>query len=147
MATWGAVLLAACGGSEPTSLRTSTPFPQSTPLSFPMQGVGRANATITGDVEVLVGSGAFTITVRLHGLPPGSSHAAQIRLGSCASSGPIDVPLQPLSADSAGLATSTTSVQRPYVIPPQGWYANVHQGPDLQGEQATPMACGDLRAA
>ena len=112
-----------------------------------MLGVGPGNSGITGDVEVVKGSDAFTLTIRVHGLPPNSNHLSHIHLGSCAVNGSIDVPLQPLAADANGSATSITSVQKPYQIPPAGWYANVNQGPDLQGDDAKSMACGDLKAA
>lgn len=146
-----ACLLAACGGSSPAPAATipvtSTPFPQATPLVFRMLGVGTANAGITGDAEVVKGSGAFKLTLHLHGLPPNSDHIADIHLGSCAAMGPIEIPLQPLSADATGAATSITNVPREYQLPVGGWYAMVHQGPDLQGDNAKPMACGDLKAA
>jgi len=38
-------------------------------------------------------------------------------------------------------------VQRPYEVPDAGWYANVNQGPDNQGDNAKPLSCGDLKAA
>jgi hypothetical protein len=145
---WQAVLtglLVACGGSSPTPTAqipvTSTPFPQSTPLVFRMVGVGPANAGITGDVEVVKGSDAFTLTIRLHGLAPSSEHSAHLRLGSCAANGPIDVTLQPLAADGTGSATSITNVPKPYQVPAAGWYAGV------QGDNAINLACGDLKAA
>ena len=112
-----------------------------------MHGVGAANAGITGTAEVVRGSGSFQLTVRLRGLPPSSNHIAHIHLGSCAANGAIDVPLQPLVADGSGNASSATAVNKDYAIPPAGWYANVHQGPDLQGDNARPLACGDLKAA
>jgi CHRD domain len=129
------------------AVATPTPTPTAVPLSFAMQGVGSANAAITGTAEVARGTSNFQLTVRLRGLPPSSNHIAHIHVGSCASNGAIDVPLQPLVADGSGNATSITTVNRDYAIPPAGWYANVHQGPDLQGDNAKPMACGDLKAA
>ncbi|HEX6350407.1 MAG TPA: CHRD domain-containing protein [Candidatus Dormibacteraeota bacterium] len=146
-----ACLLAACGGSSPSPAATipvtSTPYPQATPLVFPMLGVGTANAGITGDAEVVKGSGAFKLTLRLHGLPPNSDHTAHIHLGSCAAMGPIEIPLESLSADATGNATSVTNVPREYRVPDGGWYADVHQRTDAQGGNASPMACGDLKAA
>jgi hypothetical protein len=138
-------LLVACGGSSPTPTAqipiTSTPFPQSSQLVFPMVGVGTANAGITGDVEVVKGSEAFTLTIRLHGLPPNANLVAHINLGSCAVTGPSDVPLQPVDADATGSATSITNVPKPYQIPPAGWYAGV------QLDNTAAVACGDLKAA
>jgi hypothetical protein len=116
-------------------------------MSFAMKGVGAANAGISGTAEVAPGSGRFVLTVRLQGLPPNSNHIAHIHLGSCAASGAIHLPLQPLAADAAGNASSITTLNQEYAIPPAGWYANVHQGPDLQGDNARPLACGDLKAA
>ena len=112
-----------------------------------MKGVGAANAGVSGTVEVAPGAGRFVLTIRLKGLPANSNHIAHIHLGSCASNGAIDLPLQPLAADGAGRAASTTTLNQGYAIPAAGWYANVHQGPDLQGDNAKPIACGDLKAA
>ena len=138
-------LLVACGGTSPAPAAqipvTSTPFPQSTPLIVPMLGVGPANAGITGDLEVVKGSDAFTLTIRLHGLPPNSSPVARLHVGTCAGGGPIDIALQPLSADATGSATSVTSVPKPYEVPSAGWFV------DAQGGSPTPLACGDLKAA
>jgi hypothetical protein len=116
-------------------------------MSFAMNGVGAANAGVSGTAEVAPGGGRFELTIRLKGLPPNSNHIAHIHLGTCANNGAIDLPLQPLAADGAGKATSTTTLNKDYVIPAAGWYANVHQGPDLQGDNARPMACGDLQAS
>jgi hypothetical protein len=142
------VLLAACGGESPAAPGpTLNPAPPAAPLSFAMKGVGAANAGIAGTAEVLPGGGHFVLTIRLQGLPPNGNHIAHIHLGSCAANGAIDLPLQPLAADGSGNATSTTTLNKDYAIPPAGWYANVHQGPDLQGDNARPLACGDLKAA
>ena len=138
-------LLVACGGTSPAPAAqipiTSTPFPQSTPLIVPMLGVGPGNAGITGDLEVVKSTSAFTLTIRLHGLPPNSHPAARLHVGTCAGGGPVDTDLQPLSADATGSATSISSVPKPYEVPSAGWFV------DVLGGSTTPLACGDLKAA
>ena len=76
-----------------------------------MLGVGPGNSGITGDVEVVKGSDAFTLTIRVHGLPPNSNHVSHIHLGSCEVNGAIDVPLQTLAAD-ANFACTALQVDR-----------------------------------
>jgi hypothetical protein len=52
--------------------------------------------------------------------------------------------LKNLTAGNAGIATSTTTVPHPYQVPEGGWFINVHQGPNLAGKGATPIACAQL---
>ena len=41
-----------------------------------------------------------------------------------------------------------TTVPTQYAPPPEGWYANVHNGPDLTTPaNAAAISCGDLTAA
>ncbi|HEX6548518.1 MAG TPA: CHRD domain-containing protein [Candidatus Dormibacteraeota bacterium] len=138
---------ASSGGSPPPS---STPPPGAaspgSALSFPMQGVG--DPRVSGTVEVVPGAGGFVLTIRLHGLAPGSNHIAHIHRGSCAQNGPIDIALSPVIGDASGGATSVTSIAKPYSMPSEGWYANVHMGPDLTTPaNAASLACGDLKAS
>jgi hypothetical protein len=117
-------------------------------LSFPMQGVGAAGSKVAGTVTIQRdGDDAFTITVDLTGLAPGSSHVWHIHNGTCGINGSIAVPLPDnVVADGTGHALVSDRVAAPYKG--DGWYANVHTGPDLTTPQnAAPIACGDLASA
>lgn len=135
--------LAACGGSA----SAPTPPPTPKPFTGAMQALGGSG--VDGTVQVVKGTGSFTVTVTLKGLAPGSNHINHIHKGNCPGSpGPIatDVitALQPLVADASGAATATTMVPHDFVLPTEGWYANVHAGPDLQGANAKSISCGNL---
>ena len=146
--------LAACGGSSAGGGSASTPVPTPTPTAAPvgqpMQEL--ASSGVTGTVLVMKGSGSFTVTLRIKGLVANSNHVNHIHRGSCAGSpGPIatDVisALLPLVADAFGNASSTTMVPHEFVLAAEGWYANIHAGPDLQGANAKSISCGNLQAA
>jgi len=142
--------LAACGGSSSVgSATTPAPTPPPTPKPFAglMQALGGSG--VDGTVLVVKGTGSFTVTVTVKGLAAGSNHINHIHKGNCPGSpGPIatDVitALQPLVADASGNATATTMVAHDFVLPAEGWYANVHAGPDLQGANAKSISCGNL---
>jgi hypothetical protein len=147
-----AVLLAACGGSGGSGgAAVSTPTASSTqaPLVFPMNGVG-AHAAISGTVTILRrgdGSG-FKVKIDITGGDLNSSHVSHIHAGSCAKNGPIAIPFpNNVLIDAAGRGLSTNDIDKPYVVPADGWYANVHTGADLtNAANAVPYACGDLHA-
>jgi Cu/Zn superoxide dismutase len=139
--------LAACGGSSGGPASTPTPTPTPKPFSGPMQALGGSG--VEGTVLVVKQTGSFIVTVTVKGLAPNSNHINHIHKGNCPGSpGPIatDVisALQPLAADASGNATATTMVPHDFVLPPEGWYANVHAGPDLQGANAKSISCGNL---
>jgi Cu/Zn superoxide dismutase len=139
--------VAACGSSAaaPPSPPPAPAPPSGPTLSFPMQGLG--DPRVSGTVQVVEGTGSFTLTIHLQGLQPGSNHIAHIHRGSCAQQGRIDIALSPVIGDAAGGATSVTRVAQDYSIPGEGWYANVHVGPDLTTPaNAATLACGDLHA-
>ncbi len=146
--------LVACGGSSSSGGGSSAPAPTppatAAPFSQPMQEL--AGSGVTGTVEVQKGTVSFTVTLKIKGLVANSSHVNHIHKGSCPGSpGPIatDVisALLPLVADGAGNATSTTMVPHEFVLPAEGWYANIHAGPDLQGPNAKSISCGNLSVA
>src|SRR5207248_1681868 len=73
---------------------------------------------------------ALTVTLRLTGLAPNSTHPAHIHLGTCNSDGPIAYMLHNVKASKAGIGTSTTLLHNVKAgIPASGWYINVHNGP------------------
>ena len=79
--------------------------------------------------------------------PPASAPAGSVAAGSCPA-GSItaagSTALQPLVAGASGNATATTMVPHDFVLPSEGWYANIHAGADLQGANAKSISCGNL---
>src|SRR5438093_666542 len=142
-----AVVAAACGGGSPaTSTATPEPSPSPQGISVTMQAVGGSG--VTGTAVVTKGSGSFTVKLTLTGMKASSQHANHIHKGSCAKAGPIDKSLQTISADASGAGTATTTVPGDFAIPAEGWYVNVHSGPDItQPGQGAPVACGDIPAS
>jgi hypothetical protein len=85
--------------------------------------------------------------VKLTGLAPGSIHVSHIHAGRCSAPGGIAYALQSVVADSAGSATTTSTIPVGYAIPVSGWYVNVHHGPDFtEAEYAPSDSCGDMPA-
>jgi CHRD domain len=132
-----------CGGGGTSTGGSPATSPSPKPATFDMSAVG--DSGVTGTVEVLKQTGSFMVTLKLKGMSPGSSHAAHIHLGKCGSNGKIVFPLSAVNADGTGKAQASSTVSSEYTVPPEGWYANVHTGPDLtQPGQAKPVSCGEL---
>jgi CHRD domain-containing protein len=140
----GVLALFACGGEGTSSAVSPTP---STPsIKFTM--VAQNNSGVSGTGHVVKGSGSFTLTIKLSGMGPSSSHISHIHNGSCAKPGGIAYALTQVLADSAGTATVTSAVPVEYSIPSGGWYVNVHHGPDFSAPANAPsISCGDLSQA
>src|SRR5260370_42435959 len=90
-------VVAACGGSTATN-----PSPTPT-INFTMAAQNGSGAAGTGTVVKVAGS--FTVTVKLTGLMPNSSHISRVHNGACAKPGGIAYPLSQVIADSSGGAT------------------------------------------
>lgn len=115
-------------------------------LSFVLQPQNSSGADATGRIQ-LASSTSFILTLSITGLAPGSVHASHIHKGACGGIGPIAAALRNVVADPSGTATVATQVDElPYSIPAEGWYANVHAGPDLTGPNAKGILCGNLPA-
>ena len=129
------------GGSEATNQTPSVPG-----MPFTLKAVN--NSGVNGDGTITKMSGKFTVTVRLTGLAPKSSHMSHIHLGSCATGpGDVVIRLENVTADSNGDGRATTTISHPYSVPSTGWSVNVHAGPDLsKPEYVEGIACGDLMA-
>lgn len=136
------LLLAACGspGSIPTqNLGTS--------VNAPMARVVLRH-TPTGMASLSWDPATHTLSVQISmkGLAPHSIHPAHIHAGSCYSAGKVVYPLQDLVANAEGQAMAMTMIAKvPAGIPVQGWYINVHNGPNMTPpDQAQAIACGDI---
>jgi len=87
-------------------------------------------------------SKALIVTLHLTGLQPGSTHASHIHVGTCSSIGEILYPLKNVIADTAGNATTVTTINNiTGGIPATGWAVAVHQGPTAQ---TGDLLCGDV---
>jgi CHRD domain len=133
-------VVAACGGGTATN-----PSPTPT-INFTMAAQNASGVAGTGTVVKVAGS--FTVTIKLTGLTPGSSHISHVHNGACAKPGGIAYPLTQVVADSSGAATVVSIVPAAYSIPTSGWYVNVHHGPDFSAPANGPsISCGDLPLA
>lgn len=102
---------------------------------------------VSGTGQIVESNGSFTVTIKLTGFAPSSSHISHIHAGRCAAPGGIAYALQQVIADSAGAATTTTTIPVQYAVPVSGWYVNVHHGPDFTDADYAPSdSCGDLSA-
>ena len=134
------LIVAACGGGSATN-----PSPTPT-INFTMAAQNGSGAGGTGTVVKVAGS--FTVTIKLTGLTPNSSHISHVHNGACAKPGGIAYPLSQVIADSSGAATVVSIVPAAYSVPASGWYVNVHHGPDFSAPANGPsISCGDLPAA
>jgi hypothetical protein len=80
------------------------------------------------------------------GLGPSSTHPAHIHAGTCANTGSVLYPLQPVVSDAVGVGDVTTTVSGVTGgIPATGWAINIHTGPGLTpADQYRPIACLDV---
>jgi Cu/Zn superoxide dismutase len=132
------LVAAACGGGAAATAAPTT-------VNFAMAAQNGSKAIGTG--QVVESSGSFTVTVKLTGLVPGSIHVSHVHAGSCSAPGGIAYALQSVVADSAGSATTTSTIPVGYAIPASGWYVNVHHGPDFTEPGYAPSdSCGDMPA-
>src|ERR1700674_2207247 len=107
------VALAACGGGT----AAAPPVPK---INFTM--AAQNASAVSGSGEIVKAAGSFTVSVKLTGLAPNSSPISHIHVGSCAIPGGVAFALQETVADSAGVATVTTTVPAGYAVPASGWY-------------------------
>lgn len=139
----GLFVLAACGGETTTGTSAVSPTPT---IGFTMAAQNTSGVAGTG--QVVKGAGSFVVTIKLTGLEASSSHISHVHTGSCAKPGGIAYALQQVIADSAGVATVTSTVPADYAVPAGGWYVNVHHGPDFSVPANGPsISCGDLPTA
>lgn len=153
------LLAAACGGSSATAAASPTPSPviaspsaaptpSPTPsppgFTYPISGYqGRTAAS--GTIHITTSGGTLILEVKISGLQGGSSHVSHVHSGSCAAPGSILFALLQVVADSQGNADATTTVDQAFPPSATTWYVVVHQGPDMQGDNANYLMCGNLK--
>jgi hypothetical protein len=133
----------ACGNvkNNNTSLKTAQC------VTLALGATNAANQDTSGSAKLTLKQNTLIVVVTVHGLVPGSEHAAHIHAGSCQFQipGNIVYPLNNVVADGSGDATETTVI--PYVasIPAHGWYINVHLSTDLSTQTGfDPIVCGNV---
>jgi hypothetical protein len=132
------LLAAACGGQSGAA---------SPPANVDFAMKAQNGSTVAGTGQVVQSVGAFTVTLTLKGMQPGSRHVSHLHLGQCSAPGGIAYALQSVVADSAGTATTVSTVPAGYAVPTSGWYVNVHHGPDFtEADYAPSDSCGNLTA-
>lgn len=109
--------------------------------------VAQNGSGVSGTGEVIRGTGAFTLTIKVTGMMPNSIHVSHLHAGSCGAPGAVAYALTPVDADPTGAATATTTVPAEYAVPASGWYINVHFGPDFtEAAYAPSVSCGNMPA-
>jgi hypothetical protein len=139
-------LALACGT---LTAKTKSTTPGTFQESIALFGTNAPNESASGSADLTFSSGGLlTVTVSVHGLAPGSRHAAHIHLGRCSAQGTMLYPLTTLIGNAHGEDRETTTLHG--VTLPSLWYINVHWGDMLttpQGqviaEQFNPIACGN----
>lgn len=104
------------------------------------------NPNIKGTATLVLNpsTNELTVTEKVSGLVPNSSHPEHIHSGTPTNPGKIVYPLNTLIADSQGNATVTTVIKDVTQIPASGWIINIHQGPNMTGDQAKQIAAGSV---
>ncbi len=137
----GLLFASACGGAAAATAAPPTPA-----INFAM--AAQNGSGVAGSGSIVKGTDSFTVTIKLTGFAPNSSHVSHVHAGSCAQPGGIAYALVQVVADASGAATATTVVPAAYVVPASGWYVNVHHGPDFTEAGYAPSdSCGDLSAS
>jgi hypothetical protein len=136
----GVLFAAACGGAAATAA------PPTPAINFTM--AAQNGSGVSGSGTIVKGTDSFTVTIKLTGFAPNSSHVSHVHAGSCAQPGGIAYALVQVVADASGAATATTVVPAAYLVPASGWYVNVHHGPDFTEAGYAPSdSCGNLSAS
>lgn len=110
----------------------------------PTTGVsGKGEATITYNQETKV----MSVEVQVTGLEPDSEYMQHIHQGNCAEYGDIIHSLDNLKANGDGEASTTNTFQDVEQFDVSNMVLNIHQGPDMVGDNANQMSCGIVIAS
>ncbi len=109
-----------------------------TPSEHPGQHKPAGNAELSWNSQ----SHVLAVTLHASGLQPGSSYAAHIHTGTCSAKGKILYPFKDITADKAGNATLTATIDNVTGgIPATDWNVTIHRG--ATAETGT-LLCGDV---
>jgi hypothetical protein len=127
-----------------TNVQGGAGQPQTATVKF-TQGVG-PSMNASGNATFTVANTQLTVVLTMHGLEPGSQHAAFVSQGTCQQQSSQQFHgLNPLKGDNAGNATSTTTITNVQSVPGTTWYVIVSRGTNLNSFiDAAPIACGNV---
>ncbi|HTK09616.1 MAG TPA: CHRD domain-containing protein [Ktedonobacteraceae bacterium] len=117
-------------------------------LSVPLGATNAADQNVSGQALLNLSGRTLTVTINIHGLVPGSAHAAHIHAGSCQNQVPGNIVhmLNNVVANNSGSASSKTVINNVDTIPASGWYINVHRSTNLATQTGfDPIACGNVK--
>jgi Tfp pilus assembly protein PilW len=106
-------------------------------------GTAAGEATITYNEETKV----MSVEVEATGLEPDSEHLQHLHSGTCEEYGDVIHPLDTLKADGDGEASSTNTFQDVEKFDVANMVLNIHQGADLEGDNANQISCGIVQAS
>jgi hypothetical protein len=110
----------------------------------PVDPPGRSGSEAAGTATLSTAGAGLTVVLDVTGLAPWSTHAADIRTGTCESEGPGVVHgLAALTADATGHAAATTRVTGVAAIPLGVWYVEVLRAGAGPGA-VEPLVCGNV---
>jgi hypothetical protein len=113
-------------GNDPTAAKRLYPQPGEKPFG---------TATVTHK------SGKVTVAFQLNALLRLTSHAVQIRTGSCKVPGAVKYKVDAIRADQNGAVNVTRTIKHPGAVPRTDWNLVLYEGPDTSSR---PLLCGDI---
>lgn len=117
-------------------------------VSLALAGTMAPNESVHGNARIQTEGNKVTITIEVSGLAPGSKHMAHIHAGTCKAQGGVVYPLQVISADAQGNATSTTVITNAQNFTTSQLYINIHEAATMDGLTTqtgfNPIACGNI---
>jgi hypothetical protein len=135
------VLVTAC--SSGSSLASNSPnITKQVTATVALSHVPFGSAQLNWNVSTYM----LTVKVSLVGLAPHSKHAASIFMGDCSVEENQIYPLNTMTADAHGRATTTTTIANVrHGIPSSGWFLDVHNGQNLKLPlQFLPIVCENI---
>ncbi len=123
---------------------------RSTPFATTTYGPGVVSGQAT--LVTNAGTGTTSVTVRVEGLRPGTTHIAHIHFGDAAEPcarlqpGAIIEDLGPLTANARGIAVDRSVIESSSAeIVDCEWWVAVHEGPANASPQTPAIAIGAVR--
>jgi hypothetical protein len=149
----------ACGGGDAgeTELSTTdldtTSLPSQEPGLGPGSGVGvnevgsgqtstmtaLQNSGVGGDATITDRGEQTEILVRLTGTAPNGTHPGHVHAGTCAAIGSVVQPLEPITTDTTGTGTMTTTISIAPMAVMDGQHIVVYHGAG-----GSPVACAEI---
>ncbi len=112
-----------------------------------LQPIG--GGTVTGESAITYNeeTKVMSVEVEVTGLDPDSEHVQHIHVGTCEEPGEAIHPLDNLKANADGEASTTNTFQDVEQFDVANMVLNIHQGADLEGDNAKQISCGIVVAS